>query len=138
MNAKEYLKRYKQFGERIKILESEIEELRTKAEGASINLDGLPKGQGAKDRTAKFAIELAEYDSRLNGELSAAWKVRMEIVETLGKLSYKHQRLLHEYYIKQRTWEEVAEELGITSRYCYMLHGSALAELNQVLNSEKK
>ena len=137
MNAKEYLMRYKNYDSRIKILQAEIESLRTQAEGMNINLDGLPKGQGAKDKNARLAILLAECETKLTEELSAAWKVRMEIVETLGKLSHKHQRLLHEYYIQNKTWEVVAVDLGITWRYCYMLHGSALNELNQILNSEE-
>lgn len=137
MNAKEYLMRYRNYDARIKILQAEIEALRTQAEGMSINLDGLPKGQGAKDKTARLAILLAECETKLTEELSAAWKVRMEIVETLGKLSYKHQRLLHEHYIQNKTWEVVAVDMGITWRYCYMLHGSALNELNQILNSEE-
>ena len=53
MNAKEYLMQYKAIDAKIKILQAEIESLRTDAESMSINLDGMPKGQGAPDKTAR-------------------------------------------------------------------------------------
>lgn len=138
MTAKDYLLRYKRFDARIKILQGEIAQLRTQAEGMSISLDGLPKGQGAHDKTARLAVLLAECETALTEELSKAWKVRMEIVATLGKLTPKHQTLLYKKYIEQKTWERIAVDMDITWRYCYMLHGSALAELERVINSEEK
>lgn len=137
MNAKEYLSQYKTTSSRVKILQNEIETLRTAAEGMSINLDGMPKGTGTSDKTARLAVLLAECETKLTEELSELWRIRMEIIGTLGKLSSKHQRILYARYIEQKTWECIAYEMDITWRYCYMLHGSALAELETVLNLKK-
>ena len=135
MNAKEYLLQYKAIDAKIKILQAEIEALRTDAEGMSINLDGMPKGHGAPDKTARLAVLLAECETALTEKLSEAWRMRMEIISTLGKLSNaKHQQILHSRYIKGDTWERIAVDMDITWRYCYMLHGSALAELEKILN----
>lgn len=135
MNAKEYLLQYKSIDARVKILQSEIEALRTEAEGMSINLDGMPKAKGTKDKTARIAILLAECETALTEELSKAWKLRIEIVGELGKMTNsRHQKLLYARYIQDHTWERIAVDMNITWRYCYMLHGSALAELEKVLN----
>lgn len=137
MEAKEYLNQYKAIRTRLDILTSEIERLRSEAESVSINLDGMPRGSGSGDKTARLAVMLAECETELMHEMSALWSVRMEIVNTLGQLTSKHQRLLYARYIEGKTWECIAYEMGITWRYCYMLHGSALAELDSVLNEKK-
>lgn len=137
MTAKEYLQQYKHASARVKIIQAEIESLRATAESVSINLDGMPKGQGEKDKTARLAIQLAECETVLQEELSNLWRIRMEIVETLGELkNAKHQQLLHAKYIIGETWEHIAVDMDITWRYCYILHGAALTELEKIL--EKK
>lgn len=137
MNAKEYLLQYKSIDARVRILQSEIEALRTEAEGMSINLDGMPKSQGTNDKTARIAILLAECETALTEELSKAWKMRIEMVEMLGKLQSKHQQLLYARYIRLQTWEHIAVDMDITWRHCYRLHGSALVELEKVLKQGK-
>ena len=138
MTAKEYLLQYKHLSARVKVLQAEIESLRADAESISVNLDGLPKGQGEKDKTARIAVQLAEYDSKLQAELSDLWRLRMDIVETLGMLTNeKHFTLLHSKYIAGETWEHIAVDMNITWRYCYMLHGAALIELEKILKQKK-
>lgn len=139
MESKEYLESYKRIAERLKVLMTEIERLRTEAESVSINLDGMPHGKGKDDKTARLAIQLAEMESRLQEEMSDMWSKRMEIIESLGRLQkHKHQTLLHKRYIECKSWEVIAYEMGISWRYCYMLHGSALNEFEEVMKDEKK
>lgn len=135
MTAKEYLMQYKTISARVKILQAEIESLRADAESITINLDGMPKGQGNTDKTARLAIMLAERESKLIAELSKLWSMRTEIVNKLGELSNsKHQQILYARYIQCETWEHIAVDMDITWRYCHMLHGSALAEFEKILN----
>lgn len=138
MTAKEYLLQYRHLSARIKILQSEIESLRADAESVSVNLDGMPKGHGEKDKTARLAVQLAECENALQAELSTAWRIRLDIIETLGELkNAKHQQLLHAKYISGETWERIAVDMDITWRYCYMLHGAALVELENILKQKK-
>ena len=46
MNAKDYLTEYKRIEARVRVLQTEVEKLRTDAEGMNINLDGMPKASG--------------------------------------------------------------------------------------------
>ena len=135
MTAREYLESYKVMQTRINVLTAEIERLRAEAESASINLDGMPKGQGAQDKTARLAVQLADCETILQDEMSGLWIRRMKLIEELGHLkSHKHQRLLHLRYIDCKSWEIIAVEMGITWRHCYRLHGSALAEFEKIMN----
>lgn len=139
MNAKEYLSQYKRVEARLKIIETEIEKLRTDAISMGISFDGIPTGTGEKDRVARLAVELADYESKFQDEMSALWSIRMEIINTLGRLEKaKHFTLLHKRYIEGKTWEVISVEMGITWRHCHRLHGSALNELEEVINGRKK
>lgn len=134
-NAKDYLLQYRRISARVDILRAEIERLRTDAESMAINLDGMPHGTNTNDKTARLAILLADCETALTDELSDLWRVRMDIINTLGKLQDgQHQRLLHARYIEGKTWECIAYTMGITWRHCYRLHGYALAELEKILN----
>lgn len=138
MYAKEYLSQYKRIEERLHIIETEIEKLRTDAVSMSISFDGMPKGTGEKDKVARLAAQLADYEAKFQDELSALWKMRMDIINTLGKVSEpKYFMLLHKKYIEGKTWEVIAVEMDITWRYCYMLHGYALAEVDRILKENK-
>ena len=135
METKEYLESYRRIEERMRILTAEIERLRAEAESASINLDGMPHGTGKGDRLERLAIQLAEMETELQHEMSRLWSKRMEIINLLGSMkSHKHQTLLHKRYIECKSWEVIAYEMGISWRYCYMLHGSALNEFGELLN----
>ena len=134
MNAKDYLTEYKRIEARVRVLQTEVEKLRTDAEGMNINLDGMPKASGKPDKIARLAIQLAAYETDLADELSHLWSKRMEIVGELGKLKEpKHFTILHARYIEGKTWERIAVDMDITWRYCYMLHGRALTEFEKVL-----
>ena len=135
MTAKEYLLRYNAISKRATMLQTEIERLRTEAESASINLDGMPKGSSGGDKMANIAVKLAEYETALQEELSEVWKTRMDIIAKLGQLKNpKHQEILHRRYIACERWEQIAVDMDITWRHCYRLHGSALAEFEKVIN----
>ena len=136
MNAKEYLMQYKRTATRLKVLEAEIRAMRTEAESISIKLDGMPKGS-SKGTWENIAVTLADRETEYQKEYAELWKLRMQIIETLGKLSSKHQQLLYSKYIQGKTWEHIAVDMDITWRHCYRLHGSALVELDKVLKQYK-
>lgn len=134
MTAKEYLQEYKALTDRIKVLQETIEQLRTEAESVSINLDGMPKGKNRNDRMERLAVKLAEYESEMSEEMSAAWAKRMDIIRTIGMLDHRHQLLLHKRYIEDMRWEQIAYEMHITWRHCHRIHGRALTELEKIIN----
>ena len=134
MDAKEYLESYKLIQTRIDVLRAEIERLRAEAESVGINLDGMPKGQGSNDKLARLAVQIADCETVLLEELSGLFVRRIRIISQLGKLKeHKHQLILQKRYLECKSWETVAYEMDITSRYCFMLHESALVEFANIL-----
>lgn len=137
MNAKEYMSSIKKIAARVKLLQAEVERLRTDAESVAINLDGMPKGTGKGDRFERLAIQLAETESTLMQEMSVLWSEKIKAIETLGLLQSKHQAILTARYLDCKKWEQIAYEMDISWRYCYILHGHALAELDKVMKRKK-
>ena len=136
MEAKEYLESYRQIQTRINVLRAEIDRLRTEAESVSINLDGMPKGTANDDKLSRIVADMADLEQTMIDEMSGLHIRRMRIITLLGKLkSHKHQQLLHKRYIECKSWEHIAVEMDISWRYCYMLHGSALAEFQGVMDN---
>ena len=137
MEAKEYLESYRLIQTRINVLMSNIERLRAEAESVSINLDGMPKGTATDDKMSRLVAEMADLEATLTDEMSGLYVRRMRIITQLGKLkSHKHQLLLQKRYIECKSWELIAVEMDITWRHCYRLHGSALAEFQEVMKNE--
>lgn len=136
MEARNYLESYKQIQTRINVLQAEINRLRTEAESVSINLDGMPKGTVNDDKLSRIVADMADLESTLITEMSGLYTKRIRIITLLGMLkNHSHQTILHKRYIECKTWETIAYEMDITWRHCYRLHGSALAEFQDVMNS---
>ena len=134
MEARNYLESYKQIQTRINVLQAEINRLRTEAESVSINLDGMPKGQGGNDKLSRIVADMADLEATLLAEMSGLYIRRQRIIAQLGMLkSHKHQLLLQKRYLECKSWEAIAYEMDITWRHCYRLHGSALAEFEEIL-----
>lgn len=138
MDAKGYLDSYRLIQTRINVLMAEVERLRAEAESVSINLDGMPRGTATDDKLSRLVAEMADLESTLTDELSGLYIRRMKIITMLGLMkNHKHQLLLQKRYIDCKSWEHIAVEMDISWRYCYMLHGSALAEFEKILEKNK-
>lgn len=136
MEAKEYLESYRLIQTRINVLMAEVERLRAEAESVSIDLDGMPKGTADNNKMSRLVAEMADIEATLTDEMSGLYVRRMRIITQLGMLkSHKHQLLLQKRYIECKSWEHIAVEMDITWRHCYRLHGSALAEFQEVMHN---
>lgn len=136
MTAKEYLLQYRRLMIRIKCIEQDLEDLRQQRSSITIDLDGMPKGSAISDKTARLATLLADIESELIAKRSEAWSVRMEITNTIDRLSDPAQaRLLHLRYIYGWTWERIAVDMGYTYQWVAgSLHGQALQSMEKIIH----
>ena len=139
MNAKDYLLQYKLMTAKIERAEQDLREIREERSSISVNLDGMPRGTDLSERTAKLAVMLADMERELIYMRSKAWRVRMDIIRTLGKLTNPtHFNLLHFRYIDGYKWEKIAVEMNYSYQWVAdTLHKSALHELEEVLNNNE-
>lgn len=134
MIAKQYLRRYRHANDMIFIIEQELKKLREQMDSLTIDLDGMPRGTAVSDKTGELATQLADYEEKLIDARSNAWSIRMDVVNTIGKLTDStYSQLLYKRYIELKTWERIAAELNYSYMHITRLHGYALAEIENVL-----
>ena len=59
--------------------------------------------------------------------------MRAEILQVIGQIEDNTlAALLTEYYVNDRTWEEVAVQMGYSWRQTMRLHGQALGKVREI------
>ena len=156
MNAKEYLNQIGIIDAKLKVIDANINRIRTDLksmgdiEVSSSWPDGQPHGTITTRPTERKAIKLADMVSdkrdQLKKELldyeyqqimlrSQLWSKRIEILNTIDKvyngepMSRVYHRILVLRYVELRTWEEIAFDISYTVRHTWRLHGEALKKV---------
>ena len=139
MNAKDYLNQIRILDTRIRILEAELEAVRNDYTTITgIRLDGMPHGTGTSDPTAGKAIELInkleQYEVKILDLRGKLLQRRIETVELIGHMEHPDlEQILYLRYVQLKRWETIAYEMGYTWRHTLRLHGTALQEVNKLL-----
>ena len=157
MTAKEYLSQIRVLTEKIRMIESNIDDLRAeilRIHDVSLRSawpDGQPHGTGTTDPTGNAVLKMTatnqERIDKLKGKLQdyeireykareELWKTRMEITETISQLKNRtHIRILHLHYVKGWSWEKIAVDINYTVRHVWNLHGQALSEIDKIISN---
>ena len=137
--AKNYLNQVRQLNKKIECIESDIEALRVEQITLSgVRMDGMPHGSGVGDPTAQKAIalidKLAGMESYLIEMKSRYWQKRMEVIETIGKVSDADlNELLYLRYVQLESFEGIAYKMNYSYRHTLRLHGRALDEVGKLI-----
>jgi hypothetical protein len=138
MTAKEFMNEYRRIGERITQLDNQIFDIEQTLGVKAISYDGIPGGDSVSKVTEDTAVRLAtlrEKQKKLRDEL---WRQRVKIEETIYKLSNAdHAEVLRRRYIRMQTFETIAEEMYMTERWVYTLHGRALQDVEKQRNYKR-
>lgn len=125
---KQYLLRCQNLNYKINALLREKERLQDFVCKVTPSLSGMPRGNsgGREDSLAR----LADINSDINRSIDRYVQTRKEIAACLDRLEdgrlYELMRLR---YLAGETWEQVAEDMGIDTRWATRLHGKALSIL---------
>lgn len=138
MTAKEYLYQLTNIHKRIAAIEGVIAECYSRATKVTTSFSDTPSsgthhGNSTEDSFIKYA-EKKESLQALCDELETfAYKVTREISLMTNNT---YAALLINKYVRNRTWEQVAEDLGLNTDYTKgELHSKALAAFEQEIMS---
>lgn len=162
MNVKEYLWQVGIIDARLKTIDANIKKIQYDLQAiGDISVsskwpDGQPRGTKTTDPTGSKAVKLADATNKKRDELirelreleyrqiitrSHLWSVRMDVIDTIEKIydpaepiTKTYYKLLMLRYIDNKTWEQIAVELGYTFRHTTRLHGIALKRMEKILN----
>ncbi|MEY8285365.1 DUF1492 domain-containing protein [Lachnospiraceae bacterium 50-23] len=129
---KEYLWSYRKHGRRIKRIEAEIEEIRSmKMHPSQKGNDGMPRGSSGQADLSGYIAEIKEKEDKLYAEGVKQVEIYKEIHNRIDQMENEDERdVLFYRYIKGMNWWDVAQNIGLSERRVYEIHGKALKNLN--------
>lgn len=130
MTAKEFLRQYEVLNNKALRCKTEYETELEKIDaiGSTLSNDaGMPHGTGISRKTEDRAIRLADKALKWKeAELDAIEK-RQEVFEVINRVPGIEGDLLYERYINLKSWEQVAEAIDRSDKWCRTrLHSNAL------------
>lgn len=129
---KQYLRRYQAAKKRAKMIQEEIDELRS-SETSPVGLgDGLPHGSGTSDLSG-YAARWDELVRELEAEKEMQMVTYQEIRQQIGMVpNPTEQEILSRRYLLEQRWEKISVEMNYDYRYVLKLHGKALLHFEVV------
>ena len=132
MTAKEYLEQARNIDHDIQDMLEEVAVLRSMAEKTTAILSGMP-GKATKDtsRLADTVGKLIEQEKKLDSEIDRLVDLRTEIYAAIQQVADRDaRRVLHLRYMGYRSWSAIAEEMKLSLRQIYRLHGEGLKKIS--------
>lgn len=129
---KQYLRRYQAAKRRAKMIQEEIEELRS-SKTSPVGLgDGMPRGRGTSD-LSEYAARLDELMRELEAEKEMQMVTYREIRQQISMVpDPTEQEILSRRYLLEQRWEKISVEMNYDYRYVLKLHGKALLHFEVV------
>ena len=128
--VKNYLKGYAREDEKLRQIEEDIDYINQTLDSTPQLFDGMPRGSGISDKTAKTGQKLWGLYIDLMAQRDKAVAKRKEIGDTIRSMEdTTYMRLLYLRYIELKSWGKVSEEMGISPRWIFDMHNKALEEI---------
>lgn len=130
MSAKEWLIRARKMRSRLRALQNSKERAFSKATSITVSGGERVSGGAPADTHAAFA----EVSLAVDRQIEELEQTRAEILQVIGQVEDNTlATLLTEYYINDKTWEEVAVQIKYSWRWTMKLHGKALRVVEAIL-----
>lgn len=133
MAAKEWLGRARELRLRLRALEDSKQRSYARAVSSTAGLGERVSGGEPGDKLAAYA----EVSLAADRQIEKLEQVRAEILQVIGQVEDNTlATLLTEYYVNDKTWEEVAVQVGKSWRWTMNLHGKALKAVEKILSNK--
>lgn len=133
MTAKEWLGRARRLRLRLDALQDSKQRAYARAISRTAGMGERVSGGESEDRLAAYA----EVSLAADRQIEKLEQVRAEILQAIGQIEDNTlAALLTEYYVNDRTWEEVAVQMGYSWRQVMRLHGHALQMIRELTGME--
>ena len=133
MTAKEWLIRARKMSGRLRALQESKAQAFARATNAVIGGSERVSGGEPADKHAAYA----ELSLSVDRQIEKLEQVRAEILQVIGQVEDNTlATLLTEYYVNDKTWEEVAAEQHYSWRQVMRLHGHALQIIRELTGME--
>lgn len=133
MTAKEWLSRARKMSGRLRALQTSKEQAFARATSVVVGGGEHVSGGEPADKHAAYA----ELSLAVDRQIEKLEQVRAEILQVIGQIEDNTlSTLLTEYYVNDKTWEEIAAEQHYSWRQVMRLHGHALQIIRELTGME--
>lgn len=117
----------------LKEKEEDLEELITRAEKITTELNDMPKGTPEiQDRMGQLASQIVDMKNEKYGQLIKMYKTKKKIEDRIDLLEQPYRNILYFKYIKGFNLTKVANEIDYDYEYTKRLHGTALIKYKNI------
>ena len=118
-----WLRRYGDARRQQRVLEKEIEALRSDAERVTPLLGALPGGAGEGGRVPRAVEAILEAQEQLRAQCDQCAAVRAEVEAAIARVpGQRDQEILRRRYILGQKWENIAVEMHLEYRWVTRTH----------------
>lgn len=112
---------------------AERERLMALATNMNANMDGMPRGNNVSNKVGNTVVKLVELANETDKLVDSYIAQRTKVLQALETLPPNEYGVLHRYYIKYMTWDEVAEDMSYSRMQVWRLKNSGLERLKYVI-----
>lgn len=138
MTPAEWLEQVKKIDQLIDGKISEREKLWDMVTRTTGNMDGMPHGTGISDPVGNITPKLLEIAKEIDELIDYYVDYKQKVVSTLEQLPEKEYAVLHRYYIRYMTLEEIAEEMSYSLMSIWRFKAKGLKMLKDVIECYDK
>ena len=130
IQKKRYLKRYRNNVDCVNRLESKLALLDERIKSVkSPNYSGMPRG-GTPVTVEDLLSDKIELEKRISRLKAKGRNIKVEILEEIDTLEdYRYGEILEAYYIDCKSMDEIADDMGYSTRWIYDLYAEAITAL---------
>ena len=126
-----WLRRYGDARRQQRVLEKEIEALRSDAERVTPLLGALPGWAGEGGRVPRAVEAILEAQAQLRAQCDQCAAVRAEVESAIARVpGQRDQELLRRRYILGQKWENIAVEMVVDLRWIYRMHKRVVCNMD--------
>lgn len=79
---------------------------------------------------ADCVVQIIDLENEISADMLELINLKKEITETINKVdNIEYKTLLEKRYLCFITWEQISDDMGISLRNIYRIHGQALKEI---------
>lgn len=126
-----WLSQYRAAVNRERMLESELEMLRSDAERVTACISGMPGAGPNVDRLPRAVERIDETRKKLEQEIEDCVDRRFEVMRVVAAVAAPDvQEVLRRRYILGQTYPEIADAVGLVLRRVYQIHRAGVLALD--------
>lgn len=130
-----FLESVRKYDELIDAKCSEYDQVMALATKITPNMDGMPHGSGVTDKVGNAVVKLAMVAEELNKLIDLYVDRKAQVIKVLERLPAKEYGVLHRYFVRYMTLEEIAKDMGYCTMQIHRYKVKGLHHLKDVMES---